>query len=209
MTCAVWDRPAVRGARRAHRPHSRHAQVRAKKEAVVEWKRKDILGLKRPEWNASTDVGEKLCVRKLRVLGRGERDQYRYNYRSEVLPAKEPAYAPRTTKFEVQTLAWQRDPAQRAMMAVAARRVSRPGWCTAAPRSSAPMRPQSICRTQEMPINPKLDGKPGWQGTAQFDATSAVQRVRPPQAAPSWRLRSVPPAPPARASLRKPKKVAS
>lgn len=30
----------------------------------------DILGLEKPQWNKSTDTGEKLCVRRYRLLAR-------------------------------------------------------------------------------------------------------------------------------------------
>ena len=89
--------------------------------------------------------------RRIRTCAEHDRpNMYQYNYRAETLPPKNLAVIPKPHKFKIDMM----DPATRSTITMK--------------RATDPVLAGRAMRTMEMPVNPKLVGKPGWNQSTEF-----------------------------------------
>mmetsp|Transcript_3226 Transcript_3226/g.3989 ORF Transcript_3226/g.3989 Transcript_3226/m.3989 type:complete len:205 (+) Transcript_3226:70-684(+) len=119
------------------------AQKLANVEALSQWKkeRSKKCGISE-KWNQSSQPENLIIVKRSRENSDHDRSHmYQYNYRAEVLPSKNLIHIPNASKWKVNTL-----PSSITESVTTAKAGSR-------------LLSGSYKRTEEMPVNPKLNGK--------------------------------------------------
>eukprot|EP00946_MAST-07B_sp_MAST-7B-sp1_P002610 g2610.t1 len=117
------------------------AKARKAKVQMRALKRGNRLGLQKNSWNSSTFTGVPLCFRGMHQLSAHDHAPYKHNFRAEVLPPKNAHFEPNPSHLEFDRSLLVTDPKRREE----ARRPIVPGK-----------------RSQEMPVHPRLAGKPLW-----------------------------------------------
>jgi hypothetical protein len=119
--------------------NKRENKVRVKKFLHPE----NLVG--RPDWNTKTTGAMEVYSKRSRVNSEFDRsNMYRYNYRAEVLPPKQPVHVNKSHRFKTETMS----EAQKADIL--------------AEKASDPVLSGKAKRTEEMPVNPKLQDKIRW-----------------------------------------------
>jgi hypothetical protein len=130
-------------------------------ESLLQWKKENSnkCGVSK-KWNQSSQPDNIIIQKRSRENSDHDRSHmYQYNYRSEVLPEKNLMHIPNASKWKVNTI-----PADVIESVTTAKAGSR-------------LLSGSYKRTQEMPVNPKLEGKKEWCPDSKQTKAEIMKRI--------------------------------
>jgi hypothetical protein len=137
--------------------------------------KKDGVGIQKAKWNTSVESTEKLCIRRIRLNADHDRpSMHQYNYRAEVLPPKNPEFNKPPEKLK---------PSVTKRYSRYGDRDNIPPEMTMAGADERLLVSQVARRTQEMPVNPKLEGKELWNHSSYVEKYDIVNRIQKDEAA--------------------------
>lgn len=137
---------------------------RERKQEVLEWKRKKIVGLEHHSWNISSNPNNRPCERRTAEnLVHDRSNKYTFNYRAETVDSlRTIPPLEKSTKFHI---SGQLASTAKEIMTI---------------RQSNPVEAGRYHRTLEMPVHPSLQDVPGWNSTTVLtisDQNAGLQKM--------------------------------